>query len=147
MKLSTKSKYGIRAMLVLATSPVGEVIMAKRIAEVQQLPETYLEQLMLILRKAELVIALRGAKGGYMLARSPKSITLAEVVEALEGPVDIADCANVPNCSAPMDACALQEVFARVNDAILGELKSATLASLAERQTTLEHASSLMYYI
>ena len=121
--------------------------MAKRIAEMQGLPETYLEQLMLVLRKAELVVALRGAKGGYMLAKPPREITLAEVVEALEGPVDIADCANVPSCSTALECCALHEVFARVNGAILSELKEATLESLAERQNILQYASSQMYYI
>ena len=98
MKLSTRSRYGLRAMLVLGMHDSDEPLMTKQIAEEQNLPVTYLEQLMLTLRKAGLVNATRGAKGGYVLSRDPNSISLAEIVEALEGPLDIADCADIPNC-------------------------------------------------
>lgn len=134
-------------MLVLALSEEGRSIMTKEIAEKQNLPATYLEQLMLALRKAKLVLATRGAHGGYVLTRSPQDINLAEIVEALEGPLDIADCADVPSCGIDGDACALKEVFASANKALYDAFAKVSLAELAERQRTKEGALAGMYFI
>ncbi|MCX6343748.1 MAG: Rrf2 family transcriptional regulator [Armatimonadetes bacterium] len=147
MKLSTRSRYGLRAMMVLAMSHVDEPMMTKEIADRQNLPATYLEQLMLTLRKSGLVIATRGAKGGYVLARDAGSITLAQIVEALEGPLDIADCADVPNCCLTPNACALKEIFNSANTALFDIFNSITLAELAERQSAKELQGSAMYFI
>lgn len=147
MKLSTRSRYGLRAMLVLALSEEGRSIMTKEIAEKQNLPATYLEQLMLALRKAKLVLAIRGAHGGYVLARDAKDISLAEIVEALEGPLDIADCADVPNCCFESEACALKEVFIEANRALYNAFDRVSLAQLAENQRNKEGALAGMYFI
>lgn len=147
MKLSTRSRYGLRAMMVLAMHRSDEPVMTKEIAERQNLPATYLEQLMLTLRKAGLVVATRGAKGGYLLSRDPNQITLAEIVEALEGPLDIAECADVPNCCQDPSACALKNVFDAANKALYEVFSSVTIADLAEKQLMSESASSGMYYI
>lgn len=134
-------------MLVLAMRQGTEPVMTREIAERQNLPAAYLEQLMLALRKAGLVIATRGAKGGYALARDPGQITLAQIVEALEGPIDIADCDDIPNCCLDPNVCAVREVYARANQALHGVLSDITLAELADRQRSKESASSQMYYI
>ena len=147
MKLSTRSRYGLRAMLVLAMHEGDDPLMTKEIAERQNLPATYLEQLMLTLRKAGLVVATRGAKGGYALAKDPAKMTLAEIVESLEGPLDIADCADVPSCCFEPNACALKDVFAQANNALYDVFQSHTLASLAESQRTSEAANTPMYFI
>jgi Rrf2 family protein len=133
-------------MLVLAMNSREGSVMSKEIAEKQNLPVTYLEQLMLTLRKSGLVLATRGAHGGYNLARDPKEITLAEIVEALEGPLDIADCADVPNCCLDPQACALKEVFAVANKALFDVFDNITLAELADRQRRSE-GSAEMYFI
>ena len=147
MKLSTRSRYGLRAMLVLAMHQGNDPLMTKEIAERQNLPATYLEQLMLTLRKAGLVVATRGAKGGYALARQAEDVTLAEIVESLEGPLDIADCADVPNCCFEPDSCALQEVFAQANQALFDVFQSYTLAKLAQDQAARELIKAPMYFI
>lgn len=147
MKLSTRSRYGLRAMLVLAMHAGDEPLMTKEIAERQNLPATYLEQLMLTLRKAGLVVATRGAKGGYVLARDPSTMTLADIVECLEGPLDIADCADVPNCCFEPDACALKDVFSNANQALYNVFHSYTLAGLAEDQASREAGNVPMYFI
>ncbi|MCL4500076.1 MAG: Rrf2 family transcriptional regulator [Chloroflexi bacterium] len=147
MKLSTRSRYGLRAMLVLAMHESDEPMMTKEIAEKQNLPATYLEQLMLTLRKAGLVLATRGAKGGYVLARDPRTISLAQVVEALEGPLDIADCADVPNCCQDPSACALKEVFTEANKALYDVFDHMSLAELAENQRAKQVSRTEMYYI
>ncbi len=147
MKLSTKSRYSLRAMLHLALNQREGVVMAREIAEHQNLPETYLEQLMLALRKAGLVSAIRGAHGGYMLARKPDAITLAQIVVALEGSLSIADCCDVPNCCVDPVTCALKDVFDEVNHALFTTFDSLTLADLARRQQMKELAEAPMYYI
>ena len=147
MKLSTKSRYSLRAMLHLALNQTDGVVMAREIAERQNLPETYLEQLMLALRKAGLVSAIRGARGGYMLARRPEDITLAQIVVALEGTLSIADCCDVPNCCIDPVSCALKDIFDDVNSALYGAFDCVTLAELARRQRTKELAEAPMYYI
>lgn len=147
MKLSTKSRYSLRAMLHLALNQRAGVVMAREIAECQNLPETYLEQLMLALRKAGLVSAIRGAHGGYMLARRPEAITLAQIVVALEGSLSIADCCDVPNCCMDPVTCALKDVFDEVNSTLYGAFDSLTLADLARRQQMKELAEAPMYYI
>ncbi len=147
MKLSTRSRYGLRAMLVLAMHEGDDPLMTKEIAERQNLPATYLEQLMLTLRKAGLVTATRGAKGGYVLARNAEDVTLAEIVECLEGPLDIADCVDVPNCCVEPDACALKDVFAEANQALFNVFQSFTLSRLANDQRARELAKTPMYFI
>ena len=147
MKLSTKSRYSLRAMLHLALTQTDGVVMAREIAERQNLPETYLEQLMLALRKAGLVSAIRGARGGYMLARRPEDITLAQIVVALEGTLSIADCCDVPNCCIDPVCCALKDIFDDVNGALYAAFDRVTLAELARRQRAKELAEAPMYYI
>ncbi|MHB9036438.1 MAG: RrF2 family transcriptional regulator [Armatimonadota bacterium] len=147
MKLSTRSRYGLRAMLVLAMHEGTDPVMTKEIGEKQNLPVTYLEQLMLTLRKAGLVNATRGAKGGYVLARNPRDIPLIEIVEALEGPLDIADCGDLPNCCPNPEACAIKDVFARANKALFDVFDEVSLAKLAEDQRDRALSHVHMYNI
>jgi Rrf2 family cysteine metabolism transcriptional repressor len=85
MKISTKGEYGLLAIIDLALQPESVAVQAVHIAERQGIPKQYLDQLMLILRKAGLVESVRGRQGGYKLARPARSITLLDVVVALEG--------------------------------------------------------------
>ena len=147
MKLSTRSRYGLRAMLALVIHEGDGPMMTKEIADKQNLPATYLEQLMLALRKAGLVNATRGAKGGYVLARGPERISLAQIIEALEGTLDIADCADVPSCCLDPNACALKDVFAEANKALYDVFDRVSIAELAERQRAKEGAGAGMYVI
>jgi len=134
-------------MLHLALHQGAGVVMAREIAERQNLPETYLEQLMLSLRKAGLVSAIRGAHGGYMLARRPEEITLAHIVVALEGSLSIADCCDVPNCCMDPVTCALKDVFDEVNNTLFNSFHEISLADLARRQQEKELAEAPIYYI
>jgi Rrf2 family transcriptional regulator, cysteine metabolism repressor len=87
MRISTKGEYGLLALVDLALQPEGEAVQAVQIANRQGIPKQYLDQLMLMLRKAGLVDSVRGRQGGYRLARPSRTITLLDVVVALEGPV------------------------------------------------------------
>ena len=103
MKLSTKGRYGLKAMVDLATEyDSGARLSIAQLAERQGVSAAYLEQLIASLKKAGLVTALRGVQGGYVLARSPELISVGEVLRVLEGSTAIVDCvgSNVCSCSA-----------------------------------------------
>lgn len=136
MKLSTRATYGLRAMLVLAMEHGSGPIMVKRIADRQNLPSTYLEQLLSQLRKAQLVRAVRGAAGGYELARRPEEITLLEVIETLEGPLDLVDCSTVASCYWKPEQCALKDLLGEASRTLSDVFSRTTLFTLAERQRT-----------
>ncbi len=147
MKLSTRSTYGVRAMLALALHQRPTPFMVKEIAEQYDLPATYLEQLMTLLRKAGLVTAVRGAHGGYILARPAVEITLAEIIEVLEGPLRLADCPAGAACCGHPDTCALADVWEDARRALTNSFQQVTLAQLAERHANKQADAALNYAI
>jgi Rrf2 family cysteine metabolism transcriptional repressor len=144
MMFSTKAEYGIRVMVALAQraaeSPAGEepVVPLAEIAERDGLPLAYLEHLVARLRKAGLIESRRGSRGGYLLGRPPEEITMAEVVEALEGSIAPIECISEgPDgsivCSRESDpdrACPTKLLWTRVRMAIVNTLMETTLADL-----------------
>lgn len=147
MKLSTRTTYGVRAMMALAERQGAGTLMVKEIAEQQQLPPTYLEQLMVLLRKAELVSATRGAHGGYTLSRAAAEITLAEVIAALEGPLTLSECPSGSGCWGQPEVCVLQEIWQEASEALIQVFTKITLANLVERQRAKAASPALMYNI
>ena len=133
MKLSTKMRYGTRALLELATSyGEGELTLAE-IAGAQDLPPKYLESLLTSLRAAGFVRAQRGPGGGYALARPPEEITLREVFDALEGPDPYVACTeDVKTCPRRGD-CVTRGVWAAMYRASMQVLEALTLAGLTRR--------------
>ena len=137
----------MRAMLALAMQQGAGPQMVKDIAEQQNLPATYLEQLMVLLRKAGLVSATRGAHGGYMLLRPAAEITLKEIIEVLEGPIDLTECPTGGGCCGQPEMCALYDLWQQANQALRGAFANRTLAELAERQRDKTTGPALMYTI
>ena len=134
MKLSTRTRYGLRAILDLAMYQGKRPIQLKVIAKHQQISIKYLEQLIAILRTAGLVRSIRGSKGGYVLARPAQEIRVSDVFFALEGPSPIAvECLeNKDSCTRVLD-CIAREVWVKVQDAIIEVLKSMTLQDLLDK--------------
>ena len=147
MKLSTRATYGVRAMLAVALHQGSGPLMTKEIADKNNLPPTYLEQLMVLLRKAGLLSSTRGAHGGYALNRSAAEITLAEIIEVLEGPLVLADCPSGAGCCGNPEACALQDVWAEASQGLYTIFQNITLAQLVERQREKESSPMLMFSI
>jgi Rrf2 family protein len=147
MKLSTRSVYGMRAMLALADHYREGFLIVKDIAEQQNLPATYLEQLMVPLRKAGLVSAIRGAHGGYTLARSPHDITIAEIVAVLEGPLELVECPSGAGCCGQPESCALMGLWADASKTLVDFFTAISLADMVERQHAKESTQVLMYSI
>lgn len=134
-------------MLVLALREKSGPVLSRTIAEEQALPISYLEQLMSQLRKANLVTALRGPHGGFVLARPSSDISVADVVEALEGPLSLANCPSGAGCCGQPESCAVSEVWQEAAEALGRALQSTSLAALADRARAKASASALMYNI
>ena len=132
MRLSTRGHYGLKAMFDLAHNYGSGPISLKTVAERQNLSDHYLEQLIAMLRKAGLVKSMRGAKGGYFLAREPSEIRVGDVIRALEGPIAPVHCVSEidPGSCNEADYCITRTVWARVRDGIAKVLDSITLADL-----------------
>ena len=130
MKLSTKTRYGLRALLYMAERYNGErTVPLGEIAKEQQVSEKYLEQLFIKLRRKEIIQGVRGAQGGYILQRHPRDVTVASVVLALEGDITFADCLTGGGCRN-RDSCATHDLWARLKDSIDGILEDTTLYDL-----------------
>lgn len=133
MKLSTRTRYGIRAILELAVNHGKGPLQTRVIARRQNISVKYLEQLMAMLKTGGFVRSIRGSKGGYVLARPPAQIRLREVFSALEGPVVTVECLeNEDYCDQVAD-CIARQLWAEVQQAIEGVLNSITLQNLIER--------------
>ena len=134
MKLSTRTRYGLRAILELAASQGEAPLQIKIIAHRQEISVKYLEQLMAMLKSAGLVRSIRGSKGGYFLAKAPSQIKLSDVFNALEGPSAITvECLENESYCARTADCIARRVWAQVQEAIMGVLQSMTLQDLVDR--------------
>ncbi len=132
MKLSTRSRYGIHAMYDLACRGVNEPQPIKAIAERQAIPEAYLEQLIGPLRRAGLVNSVRGAQGGYMLARTPGEITVGQVIRALEGDLNLIDCLSDDEACGKSCSCATRIVWRKVRDGLNQIVDGITLQDMID---------------
>ncbi len=133
MKLSTRGKYGLYAMIYLAQHDGEGPQSLKAIAEVGT-PEAYLEQLLGSLRRADLVKTVRGAQGGYQLSRPAGEITARDILEAMEGPFSLSDCVGDPDASCARSGdCPAKSVWEFLTDKFNGLLDSITLSDMVNR--------------
>jgi len=134
MKLSTKTRYGTRAILDLAVHYGEGPILVKDIARRQGISKKYLDHIITALKTAGLVKSFRGAHGGYVLAKDPSSIKLSEVIQALEGPLAPVDCVDDPSICPRSPYCITIEVWTSIKRAIFNVLDSFTLQDLVDKQ-------------
>jgi Rrf2 family protein len=135
LHVSQRAHYGLRAMTELAKAYGNGVLSLAEIAEVEQVPVGYLEQVAMPLRRAGLIAATRGARGGYALAAPPADVTVGAVIRALEGPVAPVECLQVeytPGSCVRESACLSRGVWARVKESVDQVLDSITLADLCQ---------------
>ncbi|MFQ6033226.1 MAG: RrF2 family transcriptional regulator [Candidatus Zixiibacteriota bacterium] len=145
MNISTRGRYGLRALLEIATQPEGRPLAIRDISEKQQMSVTYLEQILHKLKNAGIVRSIRGAKGGYVLARDINKITVSQIINALDGPISISYC-DVPDlreksCMGP-EACVSRILWKRLEDLIDNALSSVTLADLKAQNSCLQKEAS-----
>jgi Rrf2 family cysteine metabolism transcriptional repressor len=147
MKISTKIRYGARAMVELASHYGEGPIELKEIAKKENISLKYLEQVINPLRADGLVKAIRGAKGGYSLAKPPSEICLYDVIEILEGPLNLLECLVDPKACQKISSCVTREVWKEVSDAISRIFYSVTLEDMVNRKREKEKNNSPMYQI
>ena len=133
MKLSTRGKYGLNAMVYLAQKAQEGPQPLRAIAQSNLLPDQYLEQLLGCLRKAGLVNTVRGAQGGYQLAKPAGEITVGHIIDAMEGPLQLSECAieSEPTCPNS-DICPTRRVWEYLTDSINSLLYSISLQDMLE---------------
>jgi Rrf2 family transcriptional regulator, cysteine metabolism repressor len=146
MKLSTRARYGTRALLDLAIHNEEAPVPLKDIARRQQISLTYLEHLITPLISAGIIRSVRGARGGISLARPASDITLNEIVQTLEGSTAPVDCIDDPTLCSRSESCSTRDIWVELDTAVNNILESRTLSNLAEQEKK-KVQPELMYYI
>ena len=131
MKLSTKGRYGVKAMVELAIHYGDSPLSIKTISQRQGISEYYLEQLFSPLRKAKLINSIRGAQGGYILGREPKELKVSDIMYVLEGPIEIADCIEGVACNN-IDCCATRLLWTKIKNSIDEVMEGVTLQDIVD---------------
>lgn len=145
MKLSTKTRYGVRAMIDIAENYSGKPVLVKEIAARQDISEKYLEHIMLELKKAGFVESISGAKGGFVLKKNPEQIKMIDIVVALEGNLSIVSCVEDKNFCSSSSFCVARDLWVKVKKEMEKVLEGVTLKELAELQK--EKKKTVLYYI
>ncbi|KOF56100.1 MULTISPECIES: RrF2 family transcriptional regulator [Clostridium] len=118
MKLSTKGRYGVKAMVDLALHCNSEPVSIKSISERQAISEAYLEQLFAPLRKAKLIKSIRGAQGGYVLGKDPKDIFISDILDVLEGPIEVSECVEEEGICGNSNSCPTRLLWVKIKESI-----------------------------
>lgn len=147
MKLSTKARYGTRALVELGTVYPGEAVSVRRVAEKLDLSVKYLEQIMSSLKAAGLVTAIRGVNGGYALARDPGQVRLLDIFKVLEGTPVLVECLEKPGTCPLDETCPTQSVWREMNDALTRILAETTIKALMDRAQENRLSRTRMYHI
>ena len=130
LRLSTKGQYGVRAMYEIACGYPGQPVTIKEIADKQDVSVPYLEQILNKLRKAGLIRSVKGPGGGYLLNKGPEKISIASIVNELEGPVAITSCLNPEEGCIRVDNCVTHLLWKALGEQIEAFLKTITLKNL-----------------
>ena len=147
MKLSTRGRYGTRALLDLALHREEGPVLLRDIAQRQQISLPYLEHLIAPLIAGGIIRSTRGTRGGVSLAKPPEEIRLSEVIRMLEGSMALVDCVNSPGVCSRSELCVTRDIWGELKKAMDGVLESTTLQDLVERQKRKEVLIEEMYYI
>ena len=138
MRLSTKGEYASRAMLELSLRYGDGPLHVREISEAQRIPRRFLEQILLLLKRAGYLKSRKGHRGGFVLARPPASITVAEVIRVMDGPLAPIDCVSVTahEVCPRENFCGLRWLWKECRDVLAGILERTTFRDLAERTRT-----------
>ncbi len=140
MKISTKGRYGLRAIIDLAVHQEQDAVSIMSISQRQGVSENYLEQIFRLLKKGGLISSVRGAGGGYRLAKDPREVSVGEVLRTLEGDLEPVSCGALEGeggCEGA-DSCVTKYVWKKMNDAIQSAVDSIMLSELIEESKKKE---------
>ncbi|MDF1616254.1 RrF2 family transcriptional regulator [Petrocella sp. FN5] len=144
MKLSTKGRYGLRAMIDLAIHSKENQVSIKSISERQEISENYLERIIALLKKAGYVKSTRGAQGGYMLTKKPDQISVGNILRALEGDLNPVDCSliNDEKVCSESGLCVTKFVWKRISDSINDVVDNISLQDLVNEQVEIDKSQA-----
>ncbi|HEY48495.1 MAG TPA: Rrf2 family transcriptional regulator [Dehalococcoidia bacterium] len=131
LRISTKGRYGTKALLDLAVCYGKGPVHVRNLAKSQRISERYLEQVLILLKVAGLVRSIRGAHGGFILARPPSEISLAEIIGAMEGSVSLVECVDHPGVCPHSARCVTRDMWVSMKNSLVGVLEAITLQDLA----------------
>ena len=134
MQITRQADYALRAIMYLARLGPNERAATKKIAEVQKIQPSFLAKIISQLSIAKLIETNRGARGGVVLARPASEISLLEVVEAIDGPIELNECTASPGRCENADNCPLHEIWKEVQDELVSKLRSTTFDKYAQKK-------------
>jgi Rrf2 family protein len=142
MKLSTKGRYGLRAMIDLAIHSQDNKVSIKSISERQEISENYLERIIALLKKEGYVKSTRGSHGGYVLTKDPINISVGDILRALEGDLNPVDCSltNDDKVCSEAGLCVTKFVWKRISDSINDVVDNISLQDLVDEQLAIDEA-------
>ena len=146
MKLSTRSRYGVRMMADLAENFGKKSVFLKDIAKREEISEKYLSIIIIPLRGAGLIQSMRGAHGGYTLAKRPEEITIKDIFDALEGKICLVECIDNPKECPRVGICPTRDIWSVLGEKIRETLSSVTLADLVKMRRD-KAGNNMMSYI
>ena len=147
IKVSTKGRYATRIMIYLAINGKTHPVRKKEIAEKEYLSADYVEQILTKLKTVNLVRSLRGKLGGFVLAKEPKDITVADIIEATEGSIKLVDCDSMEKSCKKSSECVVRDVWKEASKAIEKIFAGYTLSYLAKLSIKKEKEKSLSFEI
>lgn len=139
MKLSTKARYGLRAVTQIAKTYGGVPAKRKDIAQKEGISDSYLENLLIVLKNIRIVETTRGSNGGYVLCRHPSKITVLEIVEALEGPLNLVDCVSDSNCCDKSAQCSARMIWEDMSSILRVSLSQKTIQNLVDMENAAQY--------
>jgi Rrf2 family protein len=150
MKLSSKTEYAILALLELGQRYGKGFVLSRDIASTRDIPESFIERILLTLRNGGVLVSVRGAKGGHYLAKDPSKVSVREVIEMFEGSLAPIDCVNerISSISASCSvegSCVLKDLWQKMYDAMLASIENITIKDLITQEGTQKEGA--MYYI
>ena len=146
MKISTKGRYGLTAMVDIAINAISENVTIKSISERQDISEGYLEQIFSSLRKAGLVKSIKGSQGGYVLADTPSKITIGDILRTLEGNLSVLG-DEIKEEENLLQKCIKGKIWSKMDNSINSIVDSITLENLVVEYNKMTESSQSMYYI
>jgi Rrf2 family protein len=142
MKLTRASDYAIRGVVYMSMQDEGKIVVIPEVAREMDVPVGFLARIFQSLSRAGIVISHRGKKGGYSMARKPETVTLCDVIEAVEGDIKLNLCLDGYNACDRMGFCGIRKELAKVQEDLVSSLKKTDFAELADREQ--EHRNSLV---
>jgi len=147
MKLSTRVRYGLRALVELADIQRNAPVLLDVVAKRQDISRKYLDSIFSALKAAGLVTSSRGAGGGFLLARTPKEVTVADVYRAIEGDISLVDCSQGGEKCRAQEDCATTLLWTRLSRLLAIEMEKVTVEQLLVEKRKRKEGRSAMYYI